>query len=109
MSDEKFTPGPWELPTGYETIADDEESPLIPIFTNGDPFTVHAFVVAGRNAKANAGLITAATDIYEALELAHVFLDSLPKGWLGKTTGDVGALNDFYLKSKVAMAKVKGK
>ena len=37
-------------------------------------------------------------ELREALRLAHIFLDSLPPGWLGKTTGDIGALNDFYLK-----------
>jgi len=39
----------------------------------------------------------------EALQLAHVFLDSLPHGWLAKTSGDVGALNDFYIKSAKAL------
>lgn len=38
--------------------------------------------------------------LHECVQLAHDFLDSLPNGWLGKTTGDVGALNDFYIKSK---------
>ena len=46
-------------------------------------------------------------DLLESLELAHEFLDSLPAGWLGKTTGDVGALNDFYIKSRPAMAAAK--
>lgn len=35
----------------------------------------------------------------ETVALAHTFLDSLPQGWLGKTTGDIGVLNDFYIKS----------
>ena len=34
----------------------------------------------------------------EVIKIAHQFLESLPEGWLGKTTGDVGALNDFYIK-----------
>lgn len=44
-------------------------------------------------------------ELLEALELAHAFLNSLPRGWLGKTTGDVGLLNDFYIKSGQAMDK----
>ena len=39
------------------------------------------------------------TELYEAFTLVHKFFDSLPKGWLGKTTGDIAALNDFYIKS----------
>lgn len=48
-------------------------------------------------------------DLLESVKLAHEFLDSLPKGWLGKTSGDVGALNDFYCLSKPALAKAEGK
>lgn len=47
-------------------------------------------------------------ELLESVLLAHEFLDSLPKGWLGKTSGDVGALNDFYIKSKLAITKAKG-
>lgn len=36
-------------------------------------------------------------DAIEALLCIEEFLNSLPKGWLGKTSGDVGALNDFYI------------
>ncbi len=38
----------------------------------------------------------------EVAELAHVFLDSLPRGWLAGTSGDVGALNEFYIKYRNA-------
>lgn len=38
----------------------------------------------------------------EALDLHLAFLDSLPSGWLGKTTGDVGLLNDAYIASNAA-------
>lgn len=48
----------------------------------------------------------AVADLLEAFDLAHAFLDSLPEGWLGKTTGDVGALNDFYLKSREIRAAI---
>lgn len=32
----------------------------------------------------------------KSLDLAVIFLESLPSGWLAKTNGDIGALNDFY-------------
>lgn len=43
------------------------------------------------------------TDLVESVKLALEFLDSLNPGWLAKTTGDVGLLNDFYLKAKPAL------
>ena len=58
--------------------------------------------------KANACVIAAGPELLEALEYALTFLESLPKGWLAKTSGDVGALNDFYLTAPKAIAKAKG-
>jgi len=55
---------------------------------------------------ANARLIAAAPDLLAAFNLAHKFLDSLPPGWLGKTTGDVEALNDFYCASQKVDAAI---
>lgn len=52
--------------------------------------------------------IIAKPELLEALKLAHAFLDSLPEGWLAHTTGDIGALNDFYIKSDAAFAKAAG-
>lgn len=40
-----------------------------------------------------------APELLSVCKLAHKFLDSLPVGWLGKTTGDIGTLNDFYIES----------
>lgn len=58
--------------------------------------------------EANARLIAVAPELLKAVQLANEFLDSLPEGWLGKTTGDVGALNDFLYTSRTAVAKVTG-
>ena len=30
------------------------------------------------------------------IEHIDKFLNSLPKGWLGKTNGDIGELNNYY-------------
>lgn len=59
--------------------------------------------------KPNGSLIAAAPELLETVRLAHTFLDSLPHGWLAHTSGDVGALNNFYLKSRAAIAKAEGK
>lgn len=53
-------------------------------------------------------LLAAAPELLAALELHIAFLDSLNKGWLGKTTGDVGLLNKAYIKGSEALAKAKG-
>lgn len=47
-------------------------------------------------------------ELLKAVQLALDFLDSLPSGWLGKTSGDVGLLNDFYLTAKPAVKKATG-
>lgn len=47
--------------------------------------------------------------LLDCLALAHEFLDSLPAGWLSKTTGDVGALNDFYCKCRPIMPLLKNR
>ncbi len=46
-----------------------------------------------------------AENLLTAVKLAHAFLDSLPEGWLRHTSGDVGALNDFYLSPGAVFAK----
>ena len=44
----------------------------------------------------------ALVDYKEACEKFVEFLNSLPRGWLGKTSGDVGLLNDAYLQESKA-------
>jgi len=45
----------------------------------------------------------AAPELLAALKLHLAFLKTLPPGWLGKTSGDVGLLNDAYLASEKAL------
>jgi len=95
-----FTPGPWE--------ATQEEAPVIQTFSK-HPTGIIARVYRNDNrAKADAALMAAAPELLEALELHIAFLASLNPGWLGKTTGKVGLLNEAYCKGSVALAKAKG-
>lgn len=91
-----FTKGPWDVQGKTKTqIKIMSDSPILPRI---------ASVVNGTSqSEANARLIAAAPEMLEALELINTFLDSLPEGWLGKTSGDVGALNDYYIKLREAM------
>lgn len=41
-----------------------------------------------------------------ALQLHLDFLASLPAGWLGKTTGDIGLLNEAYIASRELGMKI---
>lgn len=45
----------------------------------------------------------------KALRLHLDFLDSLPEGWLSKTVGDVGLLNEAYIASAKAGMKTTKK
>jgi hypothetical protein len=47
----------------------------------------------------------AAPELLEALQMHLQFLDTLPKGWLANTTGDIGLLNNAYLLSSKAIKK----
>lgn len=55
----------------------------------------------------NAALIERIRKLEAALQLHLNFLDSLPSGWLGKTTGDIGLLNDAYIASRALDMKIK--
>jgi hypothetical protein len=63
--------------------------------------------------KANHELIVrsvnALPDYKEAADKFNAFLDSLPEGWLGKTSGDIGLLNDAFLAYSRAIAKAEGR
>jgi hypothetical protein len=41
----------------------------------------------------------------EAAEMFKGFLDTLPNGWLGRTVGDIGMLNQAYIKYRSASSK----
>jgi len=114
----KHTPGPW-LASGKGGTHDGGSSKQHPCFRGSIDAGLSDIVQFGcflgvqgrtpKEAEANARLIAAAPELLEALRLHLEFLKSLPRGWLGKTSGDVGALNDAYLAGNRALAKVEGK
>lgn len=68
--------------------------------------------IAKVTSKSTAAFIVRACNAHEALvgalKLHLQFLDSLPSGWLGKTTGDVGLLNDAYIASSKSLKLARG-
>lgn len=57
---------------------------------------------------ADALLISAAPELKEALLLWQEFWDKMPGGQLVKIACDIGILNQAFLKTSAALAKVKG-
>jgi len=107
----QFTPGPWEYDYG-NTLGHVKS---LGVRVN-DPTTLRTPTVAlydvlpddmmsAEEKRANARLIAAAPELYEALQLFVEFFDTMPKGQLGRITCDVGILNNAFLKSRVALAK----
>lgn len=106
----KHTPGPWwHGPSG--PIMEGYSQPFAVAQRGTANLVAGVFgdVRGGKNtAEANARLIAAAPELLTALNLHLEFLKSLPPGWLGKTSGDIGLLNDAYLTGNKALAKVNG-
>lgn len=101
----KPTPGPWILdgPTGY----DDPKTGSMIYATHGNGHLVAKVENEySENQPLNARLIAAAPDLLAALKLVHVFLDSLPEGWLDNLSGNFGALNEFYVQSTNIFAAI---
>lgn len=118
MKTPKHTPGPW-IAYGKGGTHDGGSSMQHPCFRGsvnaGETAIVQTSCFLGvqgrtpKEAEANARLIAAAPELLAALRLHLAFLKSLPHGWLGKTCGDIGALNDAYLTGNKALAKVEGR
>lgn len=96
------TPGPWTVEDNLDNIVI-----YIPYWNVAEIHNVTGIDADRDTCLKDADLISAAPELLEAFKLAHEFLDSLPEGWLGKTSGDIGALNDFYIKSRAVIEKLK--
>ena len=104
----KHTPGEW-----HRTTAPNGDIQICTVNKGDEPNGIVATVRKAswtnkKEAEANARLLSASPELLESLELFIAFMASLNPGWLGKTTGDIGLLNDAYLLSAKAIAKAKG-
>jgi hypothetical protein len=79
------TPGPAQLPTGFQLVKPDEHEGM-PLFSNGDPFDTIAMVLPRKECNANARLLAAAYNAFDsagkalgvnAVELAERMADGL--------------------------------
>ena len=72
--------------------------------TDEDGMLPAGTVIATCLSAADASFIVDACNDYvallHALKLHLAFLNSLPPGWIGHTSGDVGLLNEAYLSSR---------
>jgi hypothetical protein len=93
MNKTKFTPGPWKIgtppPNGEQTIGT-EQGLMVAVSTTG----------AGIQTKANAHLIAAAPDLYEALEDLSIN-DFGSNGW-------TNSMERIAIKARAALAKARG-
>ena len=71
MTKAQHTSGPWQLPTGFESVHPCEHEGL-PVFADNDPFDTIAMVMPREDGNANATLIAAAPDLLEALESLYI-------------------------------------
>ncbi len=85
MSDTKFTPGPWHVANGVQIRSQQDQIAKVWMMRNGE-------------GNANARLIAAAPELYEAL---HGTLD-----WLASYPG-FGS-EQAWLKAHAALAKARG-
>lgn len=92
-----YTPNEW--------IVTYQHDGLFSVYGHADNAAQTPLLVAKDLSKANANLIATAPKLLKAVELHLAFLDSLPLGWLGNTTGDIGLLNEAYLTSRPAIAE----
>lgn len=56
--------------------------------------------------EANAKLMSQSPLLFEAVQLWLRFFDEMPKGQFGKIACDIGLMNQAFLKSREAVAKV---
>jgi len=99
MSDTEFTPGPWRLGYAHAVVADSTEG--LTIRGSIKPEYYGGNMIAESVAPANCHLISAAPELYEALQGTVRILDAL------LSEGFTGYVEDSR-KVKAALAKARG-
>lgn len=92
------TPGPWRI-ASHGTLS------IRVVF--GELSVALDYGAFEDERRANARLISAAPDLLAALETWEKFWDTMPKGQMDKLVFDVGLLNDGFLRTRAALAKVR--
>ena len=98
MSEPECTPGPWEYHDDPNSVTIDiypKKRPSLPIGT--------IYKTRGRPSKANAHMIAAAPDLYEALEEAVLQIEYLEDKFSHTGTGTSG-----LARIRAALAKARG-
>ena len=96
MSDTEFTPGPWRLGYGHTVVADSTEG--LTIRGSIEPEYYGGNMIAESVAPANCHLISAAPELYAALDLALSHMSE----------PDCVIWRDIQSRAKSALAKARG-
>ena len=96
MSDTEFTPGPWRLGYGHTVVADSTEG--LTIRGSTEPEYYGGNMIAESVAPANCHLISAAPELYAALDLALSHMSE----------PDCVIWRDIQSRAKSALAKARG-
>ena len=101
MSEAKFTPGPWESSTAFRTndgsfAVTAPDSHIAFVTFHGKAKRGQAWCTGDPEGQANANLIAAAPEMYEALKIAQSNLQFLPP-------------DDVVAQINAALAKADGK
>ena len=105
----KHTPGPWTLDEDTYTVLGDGRNVT-------RVHTVDDFICDGDDAEvaeecaANAALIAAAPDLYEALAVLHTLLDFDDEvaAWVGIVTENPDRINRAFEAARAALRKARG-
>lgn len=115
MSTPKFTPGPWHVSRRIPAYAEGNDFPGVtidvPDATLAGGYHEGAIEVWGDNCEANAHVIAACPDMYEALKLALKALDAISDEMTtGERYTNAGQyLIDALAPCATALAKAEGK
>ena len=102
MSETKFTPGPWYLEAGYENSNPGDFDEYWQVHDGQDAIVCSSSFCMAGNKEANAHLIAAAPELYEALVDVMAEISSL-----GNIDYHFGGTGPFD-KARAALAKARG-
>lgn len=99
MTEPKFTKGPWGLDVGFESSRPGDFDEYWQVHDGHDAIACSANCYAG-NREANAHLIAAAPDLYEALQACLNFMEN--------TESELGFSLESADQARATLAKARG-